>query len=60
MESYELFLSVEEATELPAIRSGFPRVDEFVKRANSILRAGKPGPDGFSNCTCGKFWERRD
>ena len=38
---YELFLSVEEATELPVIRSGFPGVDEFVERANSILQRRK-------------------
>ena len=38
---YELFLSVEEATELPVIRTGFPGVDEFVERANSVLQRRK-------------------
>ena len=38
---YELFLSVEEQTELPAVREGFPGMDEFVARASSILQRRK-------------------
>lgn len=38
---YEIFLSVEEAVELPAIRSGFGTIGEFVARAQSILQRRK-------------------
>lgn len=38
---YEIFLSVEEAVELPAIRTGFGSIEEFVARAQSILQRRK-------------------
>lgn len=38
---YELFLSVEEATELPVIRQGFDSIEAFVARAQSILQRRK-------------------
>lgn len=38
---YEIFLSVEEAVELPAIKAGFDNVEAFVKRAQSILQRRK-------------------
>lgn len=38
---YEIFLSVEEAIELPVIHAGFTRIDDFVARAQSILQRRK-------------------
>ena len=38
---FELFRSVEEALELPAIRHGFDNVDEFIARAQTILQRRK-------------------
>ncbi|MDE0419756.1 MAG: type II restriction endonuclease [Gammaproteobacteria bacterium] len=38
---YEIFLSVEEAVEMPGIRAGFGTIDEFVSRAQSILQRRK-------------------
>ena len=38
---YEIFLSVEEAVEMPRIREGFGTIDEFVSRAQSILQRRK-------------------
>lgn len=38
---YELFLSVEEAVELPAIQRPFASIDEFVAKANTILQRRK-------------------
>lgn len=38
---YEVFLSVEEAVELPRIRRGFESIDGFVARAQSILQRRK-------------------
>lgn len=38
---YEIFQSVEHAIELPAILAGFARVDEFIKRAQTILQRRK-------------------
>jgi hypothetical protein len=38
---FEIFRSVEEAVELPAIRAGFSSVDEFVARAQTILQRRK-------------------
>lgn len=38
---YEIFLSVEEAIELPAIQSGFSNIDDFVAKAQSILQRRK-------------------
>lgn len=38
---YEVFLSVEEAVELPVIQAGFTSIDEFVARAQSILQRRK-------------------
>ena len=38
---YEIFLSVEEAVEMPRIREGFGSIDEFVSRAQSILQRRK-------------------
>ena len=38
---YQIFLSVEEASELPAIKSGFINMDQFVSRAQSILQRRK-------------------
>lgn len=38
---YEIFLSVEEAVELPVIRDGFNSIEEFVARAQSILQRRK-------------------
>lgn len=38
---YEIFLSVEEAVELPLIQAGFNTIEEFVARAQSILQRRK-------------------
>lgn len=38
---YEIFLSVEEAIELPLIKAGFQNVDSFVSRAQTILQRRK-------------------
>lgn len=38
---YQVFRSIEEAVELPGIRDGFDRVDQFVARAQSILQRRK-------------------
>jgi hypothetical protein len=38
---YEIFLSVEEAVELPTITAGFTSIEAFVKRAQSILQRRK-------------------
>lgn len=38
---FEIFLSVEEAVELPAIRAGFSGIDGFIARAQSILQRRK-------------------
>ncbi len=38
---YEIFLSVEEAVEMPRIRQGFLSIGEFVSRAQSILQRRK-------------------
>ena len=38
---YEIFLSVEEAVEMPRIREGFGSINEFVSRAQSILQRRK-------------------
>ncbi len=38
---YELFLTVEEAYEMPRIAAGFSTVDEFVNQAQSILQRRK-------------------
>ncbi|MEM7061113.1 MAG: type II restriction endonuclease [Pseudomonadota bacterium] len=38
---FEIFLSVEEAVELPTIRKGFDSIEEFVSRAQSILQRRK-------------------
>ena len=38
---YELFLSVEEAVEMPGIKAGFESIDEFTARAQSILQRRK-------------------
>lgn len=38
---YEIFLSVEEAVELPVIHAGFNSVGEFIARAQSILQRRK-------------------
>jgi hypothetical protein len=38
---YEVFLSLEEAVELPRIREGFSDIDEFVARAQTILQRRK-------------------
>lgn len=38
---YEIFRSVEEATETPAIRAGFASLDDFVARAQTILQRRK-------------------
>jgi hypothetical protein len=38
---YQVFLSVEKAAELPAIRRGFESIDEFVSRAQAILQRRK-------------------
>ena len=38
---YEIFLSVEEAVEMPRIREGFANIEEFVSRAQSILQRRK-------------------
>ena len=38
---YEIFLSVEEAVELPVIRKGFDSIDGFVARAQSIVQRRK-------------------
>ena len=38
---YQVFRSIEEAVELPGIRAGFDRVDQFVARAQSILQRRK-------------------
>ena len=38
---YEIFLSVEEAVELPRLRAGFGSIDEFVSRAQTILQRRK-------------------
>lgn len=38
---FELFRSVEEAVELPAIREGFDSMDEFMARAQTILQRRK-------------------
>ena len=38
---FELFRSVEEATELPFIRAGFENVDDFIVRAQTILQRRK-------------------
>ena len=38
---YEVFLSVEEATELPVIRGGFESMGDFIARAQSILQRRK-------------------
>ena len=38
---YEIFLSVEEAIEMPRILQGFGSIDEFVSRAQSILQRRK-------------------
>lgn len=38
---FEVFLSVEEAVELPRIKSGFDSIDEFTKLAQTILQRRK-------------------
>lgn len=38
---FEIFLSVEEAVELPVITAGFTNIDEFIARAQSILQRRK-------------------
>ena len=38
---YEIFLSVEEAVEMPRVQKGFGSIDEFVSRAQSILQRRK-------------------
>ena len=38
---YEIFLSVEEALEMPRIREGFDSIEAFVSRAQSILQRRK-------------------
>ncbi|MBW4985873.1 type II restriction endonuclease [Mameliella sp. CS4] len=38
---YELFLSIEKAIELPAIRAGFTTVEEFIARAQTVLQRRK-------------------
>jgi len=38
---FELFLSVEEAVELPAIKDGFNSMDEFIAQAQTILQRRK-------------------
>ena len=38
---YEIFLSVEEAVEMPRIRRGFDTIEDFVSRAQSILQRRK-------------------
>ena len=38
---YEIFLSIEEAIELPAIRQGFTTIEEFVARAQTLLQRRK-------------------
>lgn len=38
---YEIFRSIEEAVELPAIKAGFRDIDAFVSRAQSILQRRK-------------------
>lgn len=38
---YEIFLSIEEAIELPAIRQGFKTIEEFVARAQTLLQRRK-------------------
>jgi hypothetical protein len=38
---YEMFLSVEEAIELPVIKAGFTEINEFVARAQTILQRRK-------------------
>lgn len=38
---YDIFLSVEEAVELPVIRAGFTDIEEFIARAQSILQRRK-------------------
>lgn len=38
---YEIFRSIEQATELPVIKAGFDTVEDFVARAQSILQRRK-------------------
>jgi hypothetical protein len=38
---YEIFRSLEEATELPAIRAGFTTLDDFISRAQTVLQRRK-------------------
>lgn len=38
---FEIFLSVEEAVEMPVIQAGFANIEEFVARAQSILQRRK-------------------
>jgi hypothetical protein len=38
---YDIFRSVEEATELPAIRAGFTTLDDFIARAQTVLQRRK-------------------
>ena len=38
---FEVYLSVEEAVELPAIRAGFTNIEAFIARAQSILQRRK-------------------
>lgn len=38
---YEIFLSIEEAIELPAIRGGFATIDDFIARAQTVLQRRK-------------------
>jgi len=38
---FEIFRSLEEAVELPAIKKGFLTVDDFIKRAQTVLQRRK-------------------
>ena len=45
---YELFQSIEEAIELPQIVRGFPSVEDFIKRAQTVLQRRKSRAGSFS------------
>lgn len=38
---FDIFLSLEEAVELPVIQKGFATIDDFIARANSVLQRRK-------------------
>jgi hypothetical protein len=52
---FQIFRSVEEAIELPAIRAGFGNVEEFIARAQTVLqrrKAAQAGPSNFMPECC--------